>query len=287
MLRRNTRLRKEYLYRRSLTGKEKESYEKKRRLKEALKDGKPVPTELMSMAAGLQEQLEMEDEQTLKPPSLVDDEYAMAGYDEPKIMLTTSRDPSSRLTRFAKEMKLVFPGAQRMNRGNHVIREIVAACRRHGITDLIVLHETRGQPDGLIISHLPYGPTAYFALVNVVQRHDIRGLDNMSLEVPHLIFNHFETELGKRVTTILKYLFPTAKEDSKRVLTFANKDDWISFRHHTFQKTGHREVELTEVGPRFDMQLYKIRLGSLEMDEAENEWVLRPYINSAKKKNYL
>jgi len=168
-----------------------------------------------------------------------------------------------------------------------VIREIVEASRRHGLTDLIILHETRGQPDGLIVSHLPYGPTAYFALVNVIQRHDIDGIDTMSLEIPHLVFHGFSTELGKRVTTILKYLFPTAKDDSKRVLTFANQNDWISFRHHTYKKIGHKQVELTEVGPRFEMQLYKIRLGTLEMDEAENEWVLRPYINSAKKKNYL
>jgi rRNA maturation protein Rpf1 len=36
-----------------------------------------------------------------------------------------------------------------------------------------VLSETRGQPDGLIVSHLPFGPTAYFTLTNCVLRHDI------------------------------------------------------------------------------------------------------------------
>ena len=38
--------------------------------------------------------------------------------------VTTSRDPSSRLKQFAKEMKLVVPNAQRINRGNHKVREI-------------------------------------------------------------------------------------------------------------------------------------------------------------------
>lgn len=33
-----------------------------------------------------------------------------------------------------------------------------------------------------------------------------------------------------QVTSILKYLFPVPKEDSKRVVTFANQDDYISFR---------------------------------------------------------
>jgi U3 small nucleolar ribonucleoprotein protein IMP4 len=36
MLRRNARLRKEYLYRKSLEGKEKELYEKKRMIRQAL-----------------------------------------------------------------------------------------------------------------------------------------------------------------------------------------------------------------------------------------------------------
>jgi len=33
-----------------------------------------------------------------------------------QILITTSRDPSSRLTQFAKEMRLVVPNAQRVNR---------------------------------------------------------------------------------------------------------------------------------------------------------------------------
>lgn len=36
MLKRNARLRREYLYRKSLEGKEKETYERKRKIREAL-----------------------------------------------------------------------------------------------------------------------------------------------------------------------------------------------------------------------------------------------------------
>jgi len=174
-----------------------------------------------------------------------------------------------------------------MNRGNHVIRELVSASKKHGITDLIVIHETRGIPDGLVVSHLPYGPTAYFALVNVVTRHDIVGLETMSTVSPHLIFHNFSTDLGKRVSCIFRYLFPPTKEESKRVITFANQDDWISFRHHIWTKAGFKEVNLNEIGPRFELQLYKIRLGTIEMEEADNEWVLRAYQNTTRKRNYL
>jgi U3 small nucleolar ribonucleoprotein protein IMP4 len=92
-----------------------------------------------------QEQLLIYLEQT-EPNSHIDDEYARAGERDPKILITTSRDPSSRLSQFAKEMKLVFPNASRMNRGNYVMKDMVDACRSHDATDLIILHEHRGQP---------------------------------------------------------------------------------------------------------------------------------------------
>jgi len=50
-----------------------------------------------------------------------------------------------------------------------VLPELVETCRSHGVTDIVMVHEHRGEPDGLVISHLPYGPTAYFGLYNVVR----------------------------------------------------------------------------------------------------------------------
>ena len=51
-----------------------------------------------------------------------------------------------------------------------MLSEIVESCRAHEYTDVILVHEHRGVPDGLIVSHLPFGPTAYFSLLNVVCR---------------------------------------------------------------------------------------------------------------------
>ena len=54
-------------------------------------------------------------------------------------------------------------------------------------------------PDGMIVCHLPYGPTAYFTLSNTVMRHDIPDSGTMSEAFPHLIFNNFSSRLGDRV----------------------------------------------------------------------------------------
>ena len=42
-------------------------------------------------------------------------------------------------------------------------------------------------------------------------------------------------------------------------------------------------MALTECGPRFELKIYQIRLGTLDQPHAENEWVLRAYTRSAKK----
>lgn len=72
----------------------------------------------------------------------IDDEYSTRR--EPKILLTTSRNPSSKLIQFTKEIKLILPESQRINRGNYVLKELVDACLKNDATDLIILHEHRG-----------------------------------------------------------------------------------------------------------------------------------------------
>lgn len=91
----------------------------------------------------------------------------------------------------------------------------------------------RAVADALIVSHFPHGPTVFFTLHNVVLRHDIasHSSSTVSEQYPHLIFDGFESRLGKRVQDVLRYLFPVPKEDSKRVMTFANEGDFISFRY--------------------------------------------------------
>lgn len=287
MLRRNARLRREFIYRKSLEGKERELYEKKRTIRQCLEDGKVIPTELRREESKLREELAMEDTRTATyGANVVDDEYARANESEPRVLLTTSRDPSSRLTQFAKELKLLFPTSQRVNRGSQILPDLAELCRSGGFTDLVMVHEHRGEPDGLVISHMPFGPTCYFGLSNTVMRHDIKDQDigHVSEVFPHLILENFSTPLGKRTATVLKHLFPEPKAKSKRVVTFANDADYISLRHHTYEMPrGAKSVALTEVGPRFEMRLYQIKLGTVEQDDADIEWSLRPFMRSGKK----
>ena len=168
-----------------------------------------------------------------------------------------------------------------------MIPELVKSCAKAAINDLIILHEHRGVPTSLTVSHFPHGPSAIFTLHNVKLRHDLPNMGNVSEVYPHLIFENFTTALGKRVAKILKHLFPPgAKKDSSRVITFINNEDFISVRHHVYVRT-KEGVELSEVGPRFEMRLFELKLGLVDNKEADVEWKVKRFIRTANRKNYL
>lgn len=51
---------------------------------------------------------------------------------------------------------------------------------------------------------------------------------------------------------------------------------------------GPKSLELTELGPRFELHPYKLTLGTLaDTQTAENEWVLRAFVRSAAKRQRL
>jgi len=300
MIRRKARERREYLYRKAVEDKHRAIQDKKDRVKSALASNKLLDTDVKRDALELMRSGKWDDAGPEAALALggagggtlansQDDEYRWAGVEDPKIVITTSRDPSSKLKQFAKELRLIFPNSQRLNRGTYEYKQLMDACRANNVTDFIVVHEHRGVPDGLIVCHLPHGPTAYFSMSDIVMRHDIPDIGTVSEAYPHLIFHNFSSRLGERCRNILKFLFPVPKDESKRVLTFANHEDFISFRHHNYKKVdGGKNYELKEAGPRFQLRLYQIKLGTLENENAaDTEWALRPYMNTAKKRLFL
>jgi U3 small nucleolar ribonucleoprotein protein IMP4 len=295
MIRRQVRERKDYLYRRALTLRDAEIAAKRAKLKAALASGKPLdPT--ISNDKALRTDFKFDEsraDRTTEEELQLDDEYAaLSGVRDPRVLITTSRDPSSRLQSFAKEIRLLLPTSIRLNRGNLVLPAIIESGKAADLSDAILLHEHRGTPTAMTVSHLPHGPTASFSLSNVVLRADIpnavRG--TVSESYPHLIFENFNTPLGKRVMQILKHIFPPREPGQKtgsRVVTFKNIEDSIEVRHHVFVRTGHQSVELAEVGPRMTMRLFEIRSGTLENKDGDVEWHLNQYTRTSKKKDYL
>jgi U3 small nucleolar ribonucleoprotein protein IMP4 len=74
MLRKNIRLRKEYLYNKNKELKEKEHQEKLIKIKRAIESDKKVPNELRKEKGKLEKDLELADDKTILARSHIDDE---------------------------------------------------------------------------------------------------------------------------------------------------------------------------------------------------------------------
>ena len=101
-LRREIRLRKEYLEKKQRVAISTIRDEKKRKLKNALDNNKSIPTEIVADSRKLNHEIEMDLNPLPDKKAWYDDEYANIGLVEPKVCITTSRDPSSRLKQFSK-----------------------------------------------------------------------------------------------------------------------------------------------------------------------------------------
>lgn len=73
-------------------------------------EGKPIPSELRKEEGILRKQIQLDDALNDGSAAIpdIDDEYGRAGIDDPKIFLTTCRDPSTRLVQFAKVCQFCF-----------------------------------------------------------------------------------------------------------------------------------------------------------------------------------
>lgn len=295
MIRRQARERRDYLYRRALQLRDASIAEKRAQLKKSLATGRNLDPSVANDKS-LRKDFKYDeslDAETAEAQASLDDEYSMlSGLADPRPLVTTSRSPSTRLATFSKEVRLLLPTSIRLNRGNTILPNLLSSAKAAALTDIILLHEHRGTPTAMTISHLPHGPTAKFSLHNVVLRMDIPNASRgtVSESYPHLIFEGFSTKLGKRVVQILKHLWPPRDGPHKvgnRVVTFRNIDDSIEVRHHVFVQTGYRDIELAEVGPRMTMRCFEIRGGTLEAKDGDVEWAMTQFTRTGKKRDYL
>jgi len=182
----------------------------------------------------------------------------------PNVFITTSRSPTINLIKFTKELKHLFSKSQILNRGLKFLPALIDICLIFNGTDILLLHENRGAPNGIVISHLPKGPTAFFSIKNVIFSVRKKRI-SFSSKAPNIIFDNLNSPVGKKLSLILRSLFSCPNQNSKRVITFSGNGNQILFRHHLFEKSFEKsfKLKLHELGPSFDMFPYKITLSHL------------------------
>eukprot|EP01027_Heterolobosea_sp_BB2_P027384 GEZU01042739.1.p1 GENE.GEZU01042739.1~~GEZU01042739.1.p1 ORF type:complete len:342 (-),score=97.42 GEZU01042739.1:264-1289(-) len=209
----------------------------------------------------------------------------------PKIMITTCRKPSQELLRLITDLLYALPNSYYYKRKNYMLKDITQWAINKDFTDLLVFHEHRSKPDGLIISHLPHGPTATFRLSNHKLASKISNRAQPDLSRPELILNNFNTRIGHRVGRMFTAMFPHDPEfEYRRVITFHNQRDFIFFRHHRYVFEKDRKemkAHLQEIGPRFTLRLKSLQLGTFDTKYGEYEWFFKKEMDTSRTRFHL
>ncbi|XP_077500420.1 ribosome production factor 1 isoform X1 [Amblyomma americanum] len=194
----------------------------------------------------------------------------------PKLLITTSDNPHTRTIRFCRELKQSIPNAEFRWRNRSRVKKTVEQAIERGYSDIAVINEDRRHPNGLLLTHLPDGPTAYFRISSVRFCKDIKGRAAYSVHRPEVILNNFNTRLGHSVARMLASLFHYDPQfQGRRVVTFHNQRDYIFFRHHRYEFRNAEKVSIQEIGPRFTLRLKSLQKGTFDSKFGEYEWVLK------------
>lgn len=84
---------------------------------------------------------------------------------EPKVLITFADNPVTKTRKFGLELSRIFPNALVKVRNKSSVKKICKSATREEFTDVVIINEDRRKPNGLLIIHLPNGPTAHFKVL--------------------------------------------------------------------------------------------------------------------------
>ncbi|KAJ3662770.1 hypothetical protein Zmor_007099 [Zophobas morio] len=203
-------------------------------------------------------------------------EYYQQSY-EPKILITYADNPMRKTRIFGRELTRIIPNSVSLYRNRSGVKKIVKSAIKKDFTDILIINENRKEPDGLLVIHLPDGPTAHFKISNVKITTELRkNHKDINEHRPEVVLNNFSTRLGLTVGRMLGALFHYSPEFvGRRTVTFHNQRDYIFFRHYRycFDEEG-KKAKLKELGPRFTLKLRSLQKGTFDSKYGQYEWII-------------
>lgn len=208
----------------------------------------------------------------------------------PKVLITTSDRPRGRTVRFCEQLATVIPNAHVYYRRGLALKRVIPQCVARDFTYLMVINEDRKVPNGMVLCHLPDGPTAHFKVSSVRLRKEMKRRGKEPTEhTPEVILNNFSTRLGHNMGRLFAALFPHDPQFvGRQVATFHNQRDFIFFRFHRYIFKNEKRVGIQELGPRFTLKLRSLQKGTFDSKFGEYEWVLKRHeMDACRRKFFL
>lgn len=91
-----------------------------------------------------------------------------------KVLITSSERPSLKSHLLMKELKKCIPNSDIRLRNNIEVKKIIPQAISRDYTNILIINEDRKMPNGLLIVHLPEGPSALFKLSSFRRGYNIK-----------------------------------------------------------------------------------------------------------------
>jgi len=184
----------------------------------------------------------------------------------------------------------MIPNAFYYPRGTLTVGQVQEYALKKEFTHVMVLSEKNKVCNGVLLTHLPVGPTAFFKVSSFQPGSKIPGHGRSTSHIPELILNNFSTRLGRRTGRFLGSIFPQEPQlEGRQVVTFHNQRDFIFVRHHRYvyrQEKDKTRARLQELGPRFTMKMKWLQEGTFDTKFGEYEWIYRRKMHDTDRKKF-
>jgi len=93
---------------------------------------------------------------------------------KPKVLITSSNRPSLKTHLLMRELCYCIPDSLVLTRTGFDLKKLVSEASGRNYTYIIIVNEDRKIPNGMLIVHLPEGPSAHFKLSGFKRGYDIK-----------------------------------------------------------------------------------------------------------------
>ncbi|XP_015909221.2 ribosome production factor 1 [Parasteatoda tepidariorum] len=266
---------------------------KKKQIRKAREAGEDVPKQVPRTLENTREpdetMVDPEDQEVQIDQNI--DEFA-SYYEKkepPKVLITCSENPHTWTIRFCRELKLLIQDSIFRYRRRCSLKKLVEEAKRRNFTNIVVVTEDRRHPTGMVVIHLPEGPTAFFRISSVKYCKKIKNRAEYTSHKPEIVMNNFRTRLGHSIGRLFTSLFQFNPDfHGRRVVTFHNQRDYIFVRHHRYEFKSESKVALQEIGPRFTLRLRSLQKNTFDTKFGEYEWILKRHeMETSRRKFFL
>ncbi|GFY42169.1 ribosome production factor 1 [Trichonephila inaurata madagascariensis] len=253
---------------------------RRKAIRKAIAAGKDVPKQIPRTLENTREPDETmvdPDDQEIQVDQSIDEFSSYYNREEtPKVLITCSENPHTWTIRFCRELKVLIQDSIFLYRKRASLKHLVEEAKKRDFTNIVVVTEDRRHPTGMLVIHLPEGPTAFFRVSSVKYCKNIKNRAECTSHKPEIVMNNFRTRLGLSIGRLFTSLFQYNPDfHGRRVVTFHNQRDYIFVRHHRYEFKSAKRAALQEIGPRFTLRLRSLQKNTFDSKFGEYEWILK------------